>query len=385
MFMACATYFQSRFQSDEWISNNFQSLILVVSTVTNLLIMLDLQNRQSGANYPFRICTSLVLNCVIFVLLSVSTLWFICPAVPYLVFTLICVLLASASSGFSQNGVFAFVSRFGGGYTQAVMTGQGIAGVLPAVAQIASVLAVPHQPATSDDNGDASISSASPTSAFVYFLTATAVSGICLVFFLLLLQRHNIPLFSTPDSKDVTEDSAAQVPFSTLFGKLKWLCFAIWLDFCITMTFPVFTQAITSNHPLTPETSRIWTPEVFIPLGFFLWNFGDLCGRISCGFSLFTVTNPKILAAASTLRILFIPLYYMCNFKGQGAVIQSDLFYWLIQLGFGFTNGWIGSNCMMAAPEYVEEDEKEACGGFMGMWLVFGLASGSLMSFALGA
>lgn len=107
---------------DEWISNNFQSLILVVSTVTNLLIMLDLQNRQSGANYPFRICTSLVLNCVIFVLLSVSTLWFICPAVPYLVFTLICVLLASASSGFSQNGVFAFVSRFGGGYTQAVMT-----------------------------------------------------------------------------------------------------------------------------------------------------------------------------------------------------------------------------------------------------------------------
>lgn len=107
---------------NEWILNNFQSLIIVVSTSTNLVVMLDLSKRQTGANYPFRICTSLVLNCVIFTLLAASTLWFLTGAVPYLVFTLVCVLLASMSAGFSQNGVFAFVSRFGGSYTQAIMT-----------------------------------------------------------------------------------------------------------------------------------------------------------------------------------------------------------------------------------------------------------------------
>lgn len=271
-------------------------------------------------------------------------------------------------------------------------SGQGIAGVLPAIAQIVSVLAIPHKPATSggDSNDGVSASSSSPKSAFVYFLTATGVSGICLVVFLLLLKRHSISLFQNQganktDSLDEdNNESSKDVSLFTLLQKLKWLCFAIWLDFCVTMTFPVFTQAITSVRPLTPSSSRIWTPEVFIPFGFFLWNFGDLSGRICCGFKGFTVTNPKILAAASTARIAFIPLYYMCNVKGEGAVISSDAFYWIMQLAFGFSNGWIGSNCMMAAPEYVEEEEKEACGGFMGLWLVMGLTTGSVMSFLLG-
>lgn len=84
--------------------------------------MLDLSKRQIGANYPFRICTSLFINCVLFVILALSTVIWIVDAVPYLVFTLACVFIASMSAGFSQNGVFSFVSRFGGSYTQAIMT-----------------------------------------------------------------------------------------------------------------------------------------------------------------------------------------------------------------------------------------------------------------------
>ena len=57
------------------------------------------------------------------------------------------------------------------------------------------------------------------------------------------------------------------------------------------------------------------------------------------------------------MRLLFIPVYFGCNIKGEGALVNSDLFYWVVQLVFGVTNGWIGSNCMMAAPDFVEKDE----------------------------
>jgi len=67
---------------------------------------------------------------------------------------------------------------------------------------------------------------------------------------------------------------------------------------------------------------------------------------------------------------------------GKGAVIKSDAFYlFVVQFGFGATNGWLSSSCMMGAGEYVEEGEREAAGGFMAVNLVAGLTAGSLLSF----
>ncbi len=66
----------------------------------------------------------------------------------------------------------------------------------------------------------------------------------------------------------------------------------------------------------------------------------------------------------------------------RGAVVNSDLFYLLlVQLPFGLTNGWLASDCMMAAGERVDESEREASGAFMGLCLVAGLTAGSLLSF----
>jgi len=313
---------------------------------------------------------------VVFAALAVSTVTFYTGAVPYLIFTLICVFFASMSTGFSQNGVFAFANRFGGIYMQAIMTGQGIAGVLPAIAQIVSVLAIPHS-----DTG-----TASPKSALMYFLTAVFVTGACLLLFLALLSRHNIRLRSVNSISDADENdippSKKSVSLWALFKKLKFFSFALWLCFCITMVFPVFTQAILSTR-VSKDTGRLFQPDVFIPWGFLLWNVGDLAGRVICGWEVFTTKNAIVLAVSSVARIAFIPLYFMCNINGEGATIESDVFYWLVQLAFGVSNGWIGSNCMMAPPDYVDDEEKEACGGFMGLCLVVGLATGSLLSFVV--
>lgn len=120
--MACATYFQRRFADNDFLLNNFQSLILVSASLTNVTSAWYLSSRQSTADYPARICMSLIINCVLSTILAVSTIWLQIGPEGYIFVVLICVLMSSWSTGMSQNGVFAFVNTFGGSYMQAVMT-----------------------------------------------------------------------------------------------------------------------------------------------------------------------------------------------------------------------------------------------------------------------
>lgn len=150
---------------------------------------------------------------------------------------------------------------------------------------------------------------------------------------------------------------------------------------CI-VSFLTRSQAILSVRP--PESApRIFEPACFIPLAFLFWNIGDLVGRLLTLLPQLSLTHrPQLLFIFSLLRLLFVPLYLMCNLHGRGAVIESDLFYlFVVQLGFGITNGWLGSSCMMGAPAYVAPNEREAAGGFMSLMLVAGLTVGSLLSF----
>lgn len=187
------------------------------------------------------------------------------------------------------------------------------------------------------------------------------------------------PIFSHDSEDDDDAPKRNSVSLLVLMQKLKYPASAIAISFFLTMVFPVFTQAILSVRP--EGSGRAYQPDVFIPTAFLLWNIGDLSGRIACGWEAVTIRNPRVLALAAVMRAAFIPLYFMCNVGGTGAYFQSDVFYWVVQLGFGFTSGWVGSSAMIVAPDYVEEEEKEACGGFMGLSLVLGLATGSLMSF----
>lgn len=94
--------------------------------------------------------------------------------------------------------------------------------------------------------------------------------------------------------------------------------------------------------------------------------------------------RPVALFAVAVARLVFLPMYLLCNIRGLGAVVDSDLFYLLVvQLPFGLTNGWLGASSMMAAGEWVDEGEREAAGGFMSMCLVGGLSVGSLASFSV--
>jgi equilibrative nucleoside transporter 1/2/3 len=416
--MAASPYFHRRFIGSTWIRLHFQSAILSVSTITNLVSIFVLTKRQHGASYTKRITYSLLVNLAVFTLLALSTFMFTSiSAGAYLAFLLLMVFFASFACGLSQNGAFAYASGFGRPeYTQALMTGQAVAGVLPCVAQIVTVLAFPEPADESGSivnrilrlrsSGEISTQEESFKSALWYFLTATFVSGITLVSFLLLLRRHakhrsravmsqsiasvrslasTAPILQPPristDSHNFNSSSTA-VSLWTLFSKLRYLSIALFLCFGITIVFPVFTESVVSVRGEN-TTDRLFQPEAFIPIAFLFWNSGDLIGRLSTLY--IPIPSSRVLLLAAISRIIFPPLYFLCNLHDRGAVIKSDLFYLLVvQLGFGMTNGWLGSSCMISAPDYVNDGEREAAGSFMGLMLVAGLTVGSIASFGLG-
>jgi equilibrative nucleoside transporter 1/2/3 len=386
MFLAAAPYFQRRFKDNDNLLRNFQSAILSVSTVGNLGSMIVLTKLQARANYPKRITVSLTLNAVVFTLLALSTKLFLSvSAGVYFAFLMIMVFSASLATGMCQNGVFAYVSGFGREeYTQGIMSGQGVAGVLPALTQIISVLSVPKKHQIDENPLEPS------TSAFAYFLTATIVSALTLAAFFYLLSRASSKQrlqqnhFEESDLADSTQSLRKSIPLTRLFKKLFWLVGAVFLTFVVTMFFPVFTiQIISVRNPITAP--RLFQPASFIPLGFFFWNLGDLIGRTGPALPALRLTRrPRLLFMLSVARLGFIPLYFLCNIGGKGAAIDSDIFYlFVVQLCFGLTNGYLGSSCMMGFAEYVEPEELEAAGGFMSLCLVGGLTAGSFLSFAV--
>lgn len=391
MFLAAAPYFSARFAGDAWLQSNFQSSILAVSTVTNLAVMLLLTHIQHSASYPFRINLALTINIIVFALLTASTVSFldVSPR-SYFGFMLVMVCFSAWATGLVQNGAFAFAGSFGRAeYMQALMAGQGIAGVLPSVAQVLTVLIFPPPSQKDEDDDVSQAADNGESSAFLYFLAAVAISFITLVAFMPLIRRHKHIVESRNMATSMTSIDEAEraarksISLVRLFLKLRWLALGIALIFTETMFFPVFTAKILSVRD--PHDSGIlFQPAAFIPLGFFFWNLGDLSGRISTILPFSLRDRPFVLFLLSAMRAGFIPLYLLCNIGGRGAVVSSDFFYlFIVQLLYGLSNGWLGSSCMMASGDWVDDGEREAAGGFMGLCLVVGLTAGSLLSFSV--
>lgn len=394
MFLAAAPYFSSRFASNTWIQSNFQSGILTVSTITNLSVLIILSNVQYSASYPYRINLALVINIVIFVLLTASTALFLdASPTAYFAFLLTMVAFSSWATGLIQNGAFAFAASYGRPeYMQALMAGQGVAGVLPAVAQVATVLLFPPREPSSPPNshGDDKPSQRGESSAFLYFLAAVTISITALVALNPLFRRHNRRtenklvrhMAESMNSIEEAERAARKVTsLWVLFRKLRWLAIGVAVTFTVTMFFPVFTAKI---HSVKEDAGAIFRPTAFIPLGFVFWNLGDLGGRIATMLPFSLQHRPFVLFLLAVARAALLPFYLLCNVNGRGAVVSSDFFYlFVVQVLFGLTNGWLGSSFMMASGQWVDEGEREATGGFMGLFLVIGLTTGSLLSFTV--
>lgn len=164
------------------------------------------------------------------------------------------------------------------------------------------------------------------------------------------------------------------VPLSTLFKKLLVPSITVYLVFTVTLAYPVFASRVLSTTYGLP-------PQLYIPLVFFIWNLGDLLGRIICAYPQYIISTDKVFIMYGVGRLLFIPLFLLFTISKD----SNDTLYLLLHLLFGITNGHLCSSAFIRMPHYVGDTEREAGGGFMTLMLSLGLTTGSLFSFVLSA
>ncbi|OBA22316.1 hypothetical protein METBIDRAFT_77757 [Metschnikowia bicuspidata var. bicuspidata NRRL YB-4993] len=399
-FLSASAYYGERFAHSPGLMKIYSSTMMSVSTVTSTTYNYYLSQKQTGVDYKHRINMGLGLTIAVFVVMAfscVASMFIRMQDNVFFVGLMGMVLVSAMATCLAQNGTMATVNVMGHIYTNAVMVGQAIAGILPSVALIVSILVV-------GDNGHGK---AAPDEApyvdknfglFVYYITASLVSMASIALLALIgwhksdsMYRALTDLVSEEEGLEAEqpEDVPVQtthVPFHVLWCKLKAIVLTIFLTFAVTLLFPVFALIVESVHGESHFV--LLRKNIYIPFVYFVWNLGDLMGRVLCGRlkSRVLIRNPRTLITYSVGRLVFIPLFLTCNIHplGKPPVLSSDVWYILLQFLFGFSNGQLVTSCFMVVGDHCDtSEEKEAAGGFTSVFLSVGLAVGSILSYLL--
>lgn len=396
-FLSASAYYGERFVGSPRLAKTYSSTMMTVSTITSLIYNYYLSQAQTGANYHRRVNLGLGITAAIFCLMAFSCVLEIFLAMNDTVFffgLMTMVLISAAATCLAQNGTMALVNVMGSIYANGVMVGQAIAGVLPSVALIASLLIVGETKTEEKKNVESNFG------LFLYYITASLVSlvGIGLLYIVgnrgdseyraLNIGAGDVGDFGDVGAGEYGEDLDAgqsrHVPFHVLWSKLKYLVLTIVTTFAVTLVFPVFASSVQSVHE---GSGWVFKKAIFVPFIYFVWNMGDLLGRILCGTpgSRLLIRNQKVLLLYSVVRILYVPLFLTCNVHPEkGPLLASDIWYIMLQFTFGLSNGQCCTSAFMVVGDHCDDDdEKEAAGGFTTVFLSFGLALGSVASYVV--
>ncbi|KAI8371566.1 nucleoside transporter-domain-containing protein [Radiomyces spectabilis] len=399
VFITASEYFAKRFQASEY-DETFQNYFSITFTVSNLLVFATILWRQSETTtFHIDVYLPVIINAIVFAVMCL-TVQFGFSGTGYFWMILGLLVVTGASTSLFQASVFAEASRFPYKYMQAVMSGQGVAGVAVAVSSIVSALAG-STTGTPDP-------SASARSALIYFLSAFGITLAAFIGRLILSQqpfythqiRKDVPSLSDDmeEEIDARDFLASEPPFSVMdtVRKSTGLIFAVGYIFMVTLAvFPSITALIKSvrrHDPsglATPNHNRFFDDDIFVAFHFLLFNVGDWVGRTMPIIDSLRTFNVKALVTMSVARTLFIPAFLLCNVvvsddRRLPVLFGNDLAYFIIVWLFAVTNGWMGSLTMMAAPQQSfirTATEKSVIGTVMSFSLVLGLAIGGGGSF----
>ncbi len=406
--LSATLYFQNNLsQSTTIYAKIFTSSMMTISTVTSLFFNIYLSNRQHSYNQ--RVTRGLIWQISTFIALTLLS--FITTTVKdipmWLTFALImCLVGVSAiSTALTQNGIMAIANVFGSQFSQSVMLGQAVAGVLPSI--VLFFVALINKGGNSEDNEDETMNSGG---ILFYFMTTAFVCLASIGLYRVtnindmlmsmtsdleyaLTEDHALISPPTQSSNTVEEEEEIEeagnlllplkestVPLPLLYEKLKYLVLSIFSTFVVTLIFPVFAATVrVSKLPLANTQ--------YIPLVFTVWNIGDLYGRVLADLPVFRHQKftPKMTFIYSLSRIICIPFFFYFTVKSITQHAHSlwlDCFYIILQFIFGVTNGHVISISFMKVPEQLDTDEeKEAAGGLTSVFVSVGLAVGSLVSY----
>ncbi|XP_002161446.1 equilibrative nucleoside transporter 1 [Hydra vulgaris] len=381
-FITANEYFSFKFSGNHFIQQNFEkafSLGSMLPALISLTVNIFLTRKLS------RTCRISSCLSVMFTMFFITTIFVKIDTTKwtqsFFGVTIFCIVFIHLASGIYEGTLFGLAGLTGSKYTQALMAGQGVAGIFAATTDLIFKLAYPNPV-------DKSLS------AFGYFVTASVVILFTAITYPVLFKLPKIKfLLNKSDLKrknnvKQSEYSAnilkKKIPYYAIFKQIMPLGFSVSAVFCVTLSlFPAVVSKIVSTNK---SNSSRFANDLFSSLVcFFIFNCGNLAGRIASGF--YQIVNEKgpWLPLLCFSRILFIPLFLMCHFKNGSILLYVFKYdYWpvIINCLFAFSHGYLGSLCMMFGPKLVSAKYSETAGTIMSCFLTTGLTAGALLSFA---
>jgi len=309
-------------------------------------------------------------------------------------FLILILMIASCTAigtALGMSSFYTLISIFPPRYVPAFNAGQAIAGVLVSfVAMISAAMSA------SANNKIIILKST-----VFYFASSAFVLGLALAgfYWLSLQDMYREALENLRPQRASLAENIRSFRTST---KMIW-DLAVGVMIVLTVTIAVITSYITS---VKSSGTGIWA-AIFLPVVFLFYNVGDVAGRWLPAFNLFTFRrrSRKPLALPWIRLLIFVPLFFMSNMRGEPSglrahlptLIKFDWLYLIVVFLFGLTSGYCSTILMIIAPEQTEREfielteegsegvhaAKGTSGTIMGLFINFGLVLGSVGSFLL--
>ncbi|KAI8528332.1 hypothetical protein RHMOL_Rhmol12G0141400 [Rhododendron molle] len=275
------------------------------------------------------------------------------------------VALSGLADALVQGGVVGAAGELPERYMQAVVAGTAASGVLVSFLRIFTKAVYPQ-----DAHG-------LRQSANLYFAVSIAIMVICIVLYnvahrLPVIKYYNdLKIQAVNEEKEEKGSRTGPLWRSTLLdivGRVKWIGSGVLVIYVVTLAiFPGYiTEDVYSN------ILKDWYAVLLITV----YNVFDLVGKSLT--AVYVLENSKVAIGASFGRLLFLPLFFGCLHGPE--FFRTEIPVTLLTCLLGLTNGYLTSVLFIMAPKTVPLQHAEPAGIVIVLFLVVGLAIGSVVS-----
>jgi len=176
------------------------------------------------------------------------------------------------------------------------------------------------------------------------------------------------------------DDLDIEPSISVVLHKVKWHGMAVLSIFFVSLyVFPGFMTVLCASGAWGDgKTMDGWMRLILLTC----FNVTDLMGRLVAPYAQSTLFAENALSkifTASAARLAAVPLAWLVVLDSIDTVYIPVC----LMLVLGFTNGCLGSLCMMSAPGCCEGHEQELAGTIMSVFLMLGITCGALAQDAM--
>ncbi|KAK8481816.1 hypothetical protein V6N12_017838 [Hibiscus sabdariffa] len=273
--------------------------------------------------------------------------------------------LAGIADALVQGGLIGAAGELPERYMQAIVAGSGGSGVLVSVLRILTKAVFPQ-----DADG-------LRKSAYLYFFTSIVFMVICIVLYNVVHRLPVMKYYKELKIEAIKEENVEKGPITgpvwratlwNIVGTVKWYGFGVVLLYVVTLA--IFPGYITED--VQSSILKDWYPVLLITA----YNLFDMIGKSLT--AVYLLENAKVAISACVVRLLFFPIFIGCLHGPE--FFRTEIPISLLTCLLGLTNGYLTSVLMIMAPKSVQIQHAETSGIVMVLFLVVGLASGSVIA-----